>query len=360
MSGDYEITHYRPEHLPGVLDVVGALWKFDHATREQLFRWKYLENPSCGHPLGIVALHGGHVAGFRGYFANRYHAGPGRPDFVVLHPGDTCVDPAHRNRNLSVAMGNLAKQYDPARYRLFMNMTSSRNSLPGYLKMGFLPLASKVVLTRHGANPINWLRSRRAQDARPLAESRVRFGRSGDILVTDSPRPAEMASVAAHYAPGAGALRLRQDLAFFEWRYGNPVQKYVFYFLMDPESVCAYVAVNVSPNNLAAEILDFGEVADGGVRRILRHIVRSRAFLRLSVYRYGVDERLAPALREFGFDTDPPWRRVTGRRVGESRALPLLIRPITESYSDRDFLIGGLDVRRRENWRLKPICSDAA
>ena len=360
MSQNYEITHFRREHLPGVLDVLGALWHFGHATRENLFRWKYRENPSCDQPLGIVALHAHRVVGFRGYFANRYRILSRDPDVVILHPADACVDPAHRKKNLSVAMGNLAKQYDPARYPLFLGLTVSRDSLPGSLALGFVPLANRVHLTRHGANPINWLRSRRAQDARPLSDSRVRFGRSGDILVTDSPRPAEMASVAAHYAPGAGALRLRQDLAFFEWHYRNPVQKYVFHFLMDGDAVRGYVASSVSPNNLIGEILDYGELVEGGMRRILRHIIGSRAFLRLTVHKYGVDERLAPALSEFGFDTDSPWRKITGRRIGESRALPLMIRPITESYSERDFLIGGLDVRRFENWRLKPICSDAA
>jgi hypothetical protein len=226
--------------------------------------------------------------------------------------------------------------------------------------MGFLPLANKVVLTRHGASPIHWLRSRRAQVARPLAQSSVRFGRSGDILVTDSPLPAAMASIALRSGPGPGVLWPQQDEAFFAWRYRNPVQKYVFYFLMDGDSARGYVAVGASPNNLIGEILDYGELGDDAVRRILRHIVRSGAFLRLTMHRYGVDERLAATLREFGFDTDPPWRKFTGRRIGESLALPLLIRPIAESYSEQDFLIGGLDARRFENWCLKPICSDAA
>jgi GNAT superfamily N-acetyltransferase len=359
MSQDYEITRFRPEHLPGVLDVLGALWTWGRDTREKLFRWKYVENPNSDEPLGIVALHGGQVAGFRGYFANRYGTVPGGRDFVILHPGDTCVDPAHRNRNLSVAMGNLAKQYDRTRYRIFMNMTSSANSLPGYLKMGFVPLASKVHLTRHGANPLDWLRSRQAQQPRPLTDSRIRFGRFGDVLVTDSPLPAEMASVAEHRRPGAPVLRPRQDQAFFAWRYRNPVQKYVFHFLMDRDSVRGYVAMGVSPNNRIGEILDYGDRGDGAVDGILHHVVRSGAFLRLKVRRYGVDERLAAAVRTLGFDIDPPWRRILGRRLGESAALPLLIRPIADACAEDDWFIDGLDVRRIENWRLKPICSDA-
>lgn len=359
MSQDYEITRFRPEHLPGVLEVLGALWRSDRDTREKLFRWKYVENPNADEPLGIVALQGSQVAGFRGYFANRYGILPGGRDIVILHPGDTCVDPAHRNRNLSVAMGNLAKQYDGTRYRLFMNMTSSANSLPGYLKMGFVPLASKVHLTRHGANPLDWLRSRRASHPQALSNSRIRFGRFGDVLVTDAPLPAEMASVAEYHWSGAPVLRPRQDQTFFAWRYCNPVQKYVFYFLLDRDSVRGYMALGLSPDNRIGEILDYGDRGDGAVVGILRHVVRSGAFLRLKVRRYGADEQLAVAARTLGFDIDPPWRRILGRRLGESTALPLLIRPIADAYAEGDWFIDGLDVRRIENWRLKPICSDA-
>jgi hypothetical protein len=360
MSQEYQVTQFRPEHLPGVLDVLGGLWKFDLDTRGKLFHWKYLENPSCTQPLGVVALHGDRVAGFRGYFANRYYVAPGGSDFVLLHPCDTCVDPGHRNRNLSVAMGNFAKEQYAADYRLFMNTTCSKNSLPGYLKMGFLPLASKVQWTRHGANPINWVRGRQAQAPRPLAESRIRSGRFGEIQVTTSPMPEQMALLAESAGSAALQIRPRQDRRFFEWRYRNPVRKYVFYFLMSGDSVRGYVVVGVSPNNLQGEILDYGPSGGGVVPAILRYIIRSRAFVQLSVYRYGADEELVTALQQLGFSADPPWRRITGRRTGEANALPLLLRPIPESYGERDLVVEGLDVRQLENWGLKPICSDAA
>ena len=131
---DYEVTYLQPEHEAQVVDVLQHLWKHDPAVRKRLFRWKYIENPHADRPLGIVALHRDRVVGFRGYFADRFELAGHNDNIGILHPGDTCVDPDHRNKGLLVAMANLASQFDGSRYRLFMNMTCSKDSLPGYLK----------------------------------------------------------------------------------------------------------------------------------------------------------------------------------------------------------------------------------
>jgi len=357
---EYDITHFRPEHESQVLDLLSVLWKQDRDTRAKLFRWKYLENPNCDRPQGIVALHDGRVVGFRGYFVNRYVVDGSSGTVDILHPGDTCVDPSHRNKNLSVAMGALATQYDTSRFRLFMNMTCSKNSLPGYMKMGFQPLAKKVRLVRYGLNPLRWLEGRKAQVHRPLAESRVKFGRFGHILVSNSPLPEEMASTIDNEVRARAALRLHQDRAFFAWRYSNPAHKYVFYFLMDGNSVRGYVTVDASPNNLNGEILDYGERDAQTLRQLLTFIIRRGDFAALSIFGYAADEQVTRVLTDLGFATVHPLKRLVKKDTAEQLALPLLIRPIEKTFTANDFVINGIDVRQFDNWRLKSICSDAA
>ena len=58
------------------------------------------------------------------------------------------------------------------------------------------------------------------------------------------------------------------------------------------------------------------------MRGVLRYMIRSRAFVQLSVYLYGADEELVTALPRLGFSADPPWRRITAQRTGESNTLP--------------------------------------
>ncbi len=362
--GEYEIVRFRPEHLEGVLSVLAGLWPHERALAARLFRWRHLENPYVDAPPGIVALHRGAVVGFRGYFAHAYAPGDGRPDIVVLHPCDTVVDPGHRNQGLSIAMGKLASEFDPARYRLFMNLTSGDNSRPGYLALGFTPLAPRVVYMRRGLNPIVWLADawskRPARPDRRPARAGVRHGRFGDILVAGEARPAEMAAIIAAEPTDGPALRLRQDQAFFAWRYRNPVQRYAFYYRMEGEVARAFAVFDVSSDGRCGSLLDYGEARPGLMREALQRACTSGDFVALSALGYGLDARAFRILRELGFRPVHTLKTLFKRGSVEALAPPILIRPIPPVFDDGAFLIGALDLRRLADWRLKPVCSDGA
>jgi GNAT superfamily N-acetyltransferase len=360
----YEIAHFRPEHLDGVLAVLAGLWPYGSETSARFFRWRYMENPYADAVLGIVALHRGRPVGFRGYFAGGFSACGGETDIDVLYPCDTVVAPEHRNQGLSLAMGKLASEFGQSGYRFFMNLTSGRNSRPGYLSLGFQPLAKRVLLQRHGRNPFLWAVnawSKRADRASmPSVRERIRHGRFGDILVADAPRPAEMAAiVAAEPLDGAG-LRLRQGSEFFAWRYLNPVRQYAHYFQMAGGAACAYAVLDISPDGRCGSILDYGQAREGGLREVLGHACRSGDFLALTALAYGVDARLGKVLDELGFTPVHTPRTLFKRGTVAELAPSILIRPVADSYGEAAFRVGALDLRRPEHWRLKPICSDGA
>lgn len=360
----YAIVRYLPEHLEGVLSVLTGLWPYERTLAARLFRWRHVENPYVDLPPGIVALRGGNVVGFRGYFAHAYSPGAGGADFVVLHPCDTVVDPAHRNQGLSVAMGRLASEFDAGRYRLFMNLTSGNNSRPGYLKLGFVPLVNRVTWLRHGYDPFVWMTdawSRRpASPGRRPAPGRVRHGRFGDILVTDAPRPADMAAIIAAEATDGPALRLVQDEAFFDWRYRNPVQRYAFYYRMEADAALAYAVFDIAADGRCGSLLDYGEVRPGLLRAVLEHACTRGDFVALSALGYGLDARARVLLRALGFRPVHTLKSLLRRGSVEALAPPVLIRPVPATFDESDFRVGALDLRRIEDWRLKPVCSDGA
>ena len=358
-----EIVRYGPEHFDGAVAALAGLWPYERPLAERLFRWRHVETPFAGAPTGIVALDRGKVVGFRGYFAHGYAADSGQA-FVVLHPCDTVVDAAHRNQGLSVAMGRLAGGFDPARYRLQMSLTSSSQSRPGYLKLGFLPLASRVTWMRRGLDPFVWLAdawSRRpVKPGRRWVAARVRHGRFGDVLVSDAPRPAEMAAIIAAEPKDGSALRLVQDEGFFAWRYRNPVQRYAFYYRMEGDVAVAYAVFDISADGRCGSLLDYGEARAGLLLGALARACTSGDFVALSALSYGLDARVQALLRALGFRPVHTLKSLLRRGSVEALAPPVLIRPVPATFDEDAFRIGALDLRRFEDWRLKPVCSDAA
>ena len=113
-----------------VVHLLGELLGGDPTNHDSYFGWKYELNPHSENPLGIVALHEDKVVGFRGYGPARWEVGESKA-MQVLVPGDTFVDINHRQKGLSVAMGKLATTDYAATHQLFLNLSCTRNSLPG-------------------------------------------------------------------------------------------------------------------------------------------------------------------------------------------------------------------------------------
>lgn len=361
--GEFEIVPYRPEFRAEVIDLLRHLWGDDSQANQAYFRWKYEENAWTQSPLAVVALAEGRPVGFRGYFATRFHL-PGKSDrIVILCPGDTCVHPDYRQHGLSVAMGKLAMREFAPDYRLFLNLSCNRASLPGYLRMGFLPLADKAYLTWGGLGGL--VRYLRAQHDAPLKAGRTGTGSrgrdlkhsSGRTVASRSPRPEEMAALLAAQTAEEGRLHLFQDEAFYRWRFNNPRKTYRFYYLPGETGLAAFAVVGLSANGRRAYLLDWAGVAAPALREILLAMTAGRQFDLISVYGFAVDRILAEAMTGLGFQVRSLMRNLEKRRAGE---LPALVRPVQESFGAEDLLVEGLDVRQIANWALKPIASDAA
>lgn len=350
----YDISVYRETLKVQALDVLKYLLGEDDAANRSYFEWKYEDNPSTDSPLVIVCLKHGKVVGLRGYLANKWLVNDAEDPIIILSPGDTCVHPDHRRKGLSVAMGKLAMAEYAQDCRAFVNLSCTRDSLPGYLRMGFQPLVNKVYLTR--CNLLGLTRFiASAGKTLSLDEHRVQFGQCGDVVVSDRPKARDMASVIGRGDSGSGKIRLLQDEEFFRWRFGNRRNKYLFYYLLKEDVAAGYVVVRVSPNNRRGYIVDFAGADDRCVEELMRYIVKAQHFNVLSIYQHSVADglsRMASALRF----TANGLMRILERRVhGE---LPLLVRPVKREPTDDDWCIGGRDLRNFDNWSIKGICSD--
>jgi GNAT superfamily N-acetyltransferase len=352
----YEIRHYTRDLEAQVLDCLS--YHLGNHTQQNLayFRWKYQENPYAERPLGIVALFRDRVVGFRGYFATRWAISGTSGSFVALSPGDTCVRPDHRRMGLSVAMGRRGMAEYESTYRVFLNTSAGANSVPGYQRMGFAPLAEKCEVLSFSRWELFWntLLARAVSRSDPYARRRVE-GRFGDVWVEPAPRPSQMASVACRARDGAPRIALVQDEVFYRWRFGNPNSRYLYYYLTQGADLVGFTVILVRADAVIGMVMDYGETIPGAVQSILRFVVRKGHFGILKAAGYSPLGGVLTDPRGLGFHlTQPP---EVDRRPSPD-TWPLLVRPVRRELQEGDWLLGGLDIRNIQNWEIKEIAYD--
>jgi hypothetical protein len=352
----YTISLYRSESIHEVVELLKYLWGDDHDKNLEYFRWKYDENPYVKMPLAVTALFNSRIVGFRGYFAAKWHIPGKNKEIIVLNPGDTVVHPGHRMRGLSLKMGHLAMDLFASEYNIFFNHSASAKSTPGYLKMGFMPLLNKSVLSRYSlaglARFLIMARFNLKADKR-----KVVYAEFGKIIVSDSPNPKAMSAVISSQAKHEGRITLLQDELFFNWRYRNTKNRYVFYYYQNEFKTAAYIVIRQSQNGRRGYICDYGAAEYQYMEDILKFIIRKKHFDVISMYRLNLCSELYGILAKKGFSDKGLLRRIEKKIIGE---WPLLVRPVKRSMAETDWLVEGLDIRRSEIWEIKEISSDSS
>ncbi len=351
-SGECEIRPVLRGDFPRVADLLRHLTHAASSWNRDYLTWKYLDNPFVERPLGIVAVVGREVVGFRGYYATPWQVPASSYEILVLSPGDTCVHPGHRRKGLSVEMGRAAMQELHPDYRIFLNMTAGASSAPGYLRMGFVPLhdKSRLTLTSFG----RWARALPRLRGSPLAG--VEFGEFGDIAVSPDPLHEEMGRVAMDPSSSEAKLTPLQDERFFRWYFRVPRMNHVFYYAREHGRVTGYVVLRVEEFGQRATIADYSRRSFAAVARILRFLARSRTFSLISIYSFTPNPELRRLLDQLGFRVDCAYERLRRRM---NRVWPLFVRPVRVNPEDEDWFVERLDIREISSWEISEIRSDA-
>jgi len=354
--GEYEIASYRPELKLQALEVLKYLYGKNEDDNADYLTWKHYDNPNTEHPLCIVALHKGKVVGFRGYFATRWKVSHSGKGIIVLCPGDTVVNPNHRRKDLSVAMGKMAMKKYMSKYKVFFNFSAGKNSAPGYMKMGFFPVIDKTYMTKYSR--FGLIRTILAKKLTTrTGEDRIDFGKFDHVLVSDSPRPNAMSAVVAEQESKENKLVLVRDEDFFRWRFNNKRNKYVFYYHIKNDVVTGYVVIWIREKEWQGRILDYAENDGTAIETILRYAIKKNHFNALSIFRFSLDHHLERVLKGLGYRVNTLERLLNKKRHGE---WPLLVRPVSQDFTENDWFIEGLDIRQVDSWDIKEICSDGS
>lgn len=134
------------DDLPAIIDLcrVALRWSND-ARNEQLFRWKHLENP-FGASAMWVAENAGRVVGFRAMMQWRFRSPTGVKRAV--RAVDTATHPDFQRRGIFSALNQLAIDTLTTEGVDFVFNTPNAESLPGYLKQGWVELGRVSIAAR--------------------------------------------------------------------------------------------------------------------------------------------------------------------------------------------------------------------
>ena len=177
-------------HLAGVLDLLAT--SLPSVAKEEVFRWKHLDGPFGPSP-GYLAFLDGRMVGVRFFMPWEFmHNG-----LVVkgYRPVDTVTHPDARGMGVfkRLTLHGLDQLVEDGKPLIFN--TPNGNSLPGYLKMGWVQYRQPLV---YRYRPVNFL--------------------TPTLQLTTGNRPTE---VPLHdFQPDC--IETNKSPAFVKWRYGRP------------------------------------------------------------------------------------------------------------------------------------------
>lgn len=124
------------EDLEKIIPLIQS--NLDETYTLNFFRWKHLENP-FGKSYGLLALDGEKIVGLRMFMFWEFTTQRGK--IKAIRPVDTVTDENYRGKGVFKKLTLDGLQNILGKYEIIFN-TPNKNSLPGYLKMGWRKLES--------------------------------------------------------------------------------------------------------------------------------------------------------------------------------------------------------------------------
>jgi GNAT superfamily N-acetyltransferase len=208
-----QIRQYCDADEPAVLELLQASlgWVPD-AQYGRFFTWKHRENP-FGHSPAWVAVDGGRIAGFRVFL--RWEFTRGGDVVRAVRAVDTATHPDYQGRGIFSRLTLHALDELRADGVAFVFNTPNDQSRPGYLKMGWQPVARLPVLVRPRSIG-SLLAVARARVPAEKWSLPTGVGLSAPEVLSDR----EAVDGLLRACGSRGGLQTRRTPEFMAWRYG--------------------------------------------------------------------------------------------------------------------------------------------
>lgn len=351
VTGDYEIRQATPADFPDLARVRSAAFGGPVGRTDAYLRWKYLENPYTATPFAWVALHDGHLIGFRAMTAMPWVI-PGVSGPIIFgQAGDSSILERHRGRGVygrlnEAALTGLAGL---GIHHAISMSASTRNFVIHRDRFGWYELLRYRML-RLAAAPAGRMRrvatvAHRALRRLPLQRpDQAGLLRRIDAAADDlAKRDIEVEATPRTATTGDSGdpqrIRPVRDAAHWAWRRQSPVTAYRFL-----TSEKASLAVGVNRGGLRGNLVDWDGDPDG-LAHLVQSLVESTGPERLDMWADGLPNDLLRQLGRVGF-VELPSNRPSGMLIQRTGA------------GAQSWMVGSMDLRDPDKWDLRMIASD--
>jgi predicted N-acetyltransferase YhbS len=189
--------------------------------RRELFVWKHLANP-FGRSIALVAETDGEIVGLRAFM--RWRLATREGEVQAVRAVDTATSPAMQRRGVFSALTREGLWECRRRRIALVFNTPNSKSLPGYLKLGWRPVARwPVRVWPRRRLEIARAALRRDLGAGPGVEVPAEAG--GDARTFLEQRAAWVEELLGRAMAGTAALHTPRTMAYLRWRYtGGPIR----------------------------------------------------------------------------------------------------------------------------------------
>ncbi len=332
------------------------LWGGGIEENIEYFKWKYKENPFAEHTLGTIVLYENKLVGFSHYCPSRWEINSKNNNIMLLSPTDIIIHPKHRRKGLFSAIAKLAiKKFENTQYRAFINLSANKLAAAANLKLGWRPINNSGFFRYYNfLGLVNYILI--AKTNLKKDQFKINLGRFGDIEVTDKVRAEEMSSIINKNKQNfLSKIKLYKDKDYFEYKFRNPRYQYLFYYFLRSEEIKGYVVIKKLKESNNVHIFDYAQSESKAIKKIISYMISNKHFEIISIWDINLENGILKTLKDLDFHSNSLINKIERKFRDPTH---VLVRPIKEECTEKDWLLYGVDIRNINNWVINEFCSD--
>ena len=346
------IKPYSQEYAKQCADLEQHLWKENKEGREARFDWAYTHCPVHEKPLCVIAVNEeDEVLGFRGYFLNKFLIN--NEPVLTAEICDTVVSPKARRQGIFQKMTNFSLPYLKENgVKMIIDLGPSWPPYHGYKKIGFEDLSQFHSRYKFGLGSVfaekifkkdrsTWnLREKTAFTSGALS---YHIANSVDQTIINQLEGLVHASnIHASLSPD-----------ILSWRLARPGKKYVYAYAVDQSNkLHAFLMFSTKDYFNYNLGLFMSDNADA-FKQLFRYCKKEYKPATVAAWDFALDETSRQLLKKIGMMSIPLINKIR-------KNPPALVRTLqTNEDGSLNWNVGGVDIRKVENWMINKFDLDS-